>query len=428
MSSSPVLAVPVESGALARPGLLELFEQVADPRAARGVRHAFAGLLAVALAAVVAGARSFTAIGEWVADAEVDALVKLGIVATRRPCEATIRRALIRLDGDVLDRVLGAWMRTRVGTLDGRRVIAIDGKTVRGARAGGNLAPHLLAALDHGLGVVLGQVQIVAKSSEIPAARTLLDAFDLVNAVVTADALHTQKDTATYITARGRHYVLTVKGNQPSLFARCKKLPWAKIRAVSDLDRGHGRRVRRTIKVAAAPDLLDFPGAVQVAQLRRTRNTAGKQSVEVVYIITSMPSSDASPTQIATWVQGHWGIENRLHWVRDVLYDEDRSTVRTGHAPRVMATLRSTAISLLRLNGTTSIAAATRHHARDSHRPTELLLTCGNTTLPRPWVAGRGRTVHVRRRGRVDDEGSRGRTRHQRRGPGRDRGERRRAP
>jgi len=114
----------------------------------------------------------------------------------------------------------------------------------------------------------------------------------------------------------------------------------------------------------------------RVAQLRRTRTIAGKKTVEVAYIITSMPSTQASPVQIATWVQGHWGIENRLPWVRDVVFDEDRSTVRTRNAPRVMATLRSTAIGLLRLAGITDIARATRHHARDPHRPAQLLLTC----------------------------------------------------
>jgi len=376
MSSSLPTTVSVEPGALSRPGLLELLEQVTDPRARRGVRHRFAPVLAVALAAVVAGARSFTAIGEWVADADARVLARLGIGGARRPCEATTRRALTRVDAELLDAVVGAWMRTRVGLLGGRRVIAVDGKTVRGAKAAGKVAPHLVAALDHTLGVVLGQVQVDAKSNEIPALRTLLEVFDLVGAVVTADAMHTQTTTAAYITGRGGHYVFTVKANQRGLFVRCKALPWAKIRTATSLDRGHGRRVRRTIKVAAAPALLDFTGAVQVAQIRRTRTVAGRKSVEVVYVITSIPTTDASPTQIAAWVQGHWAIENRLHWVRDVVYDEDRSAVRTGHAPRVMAILRSTAISVLRLAGATSIAAATRHHARDAARPVELLLTC----------------------------------------------------
>jgi predicted transposase YbfD/YdcC len=247
-----------------------------------------------------------TAIGEWVADGDAGVLARVGIGGARRPCEATLRRVLTRLDGEVLDAVVGAWMRTRVGLIGGRRVIAIDGKTIRGARAAGHVAPHLVAALDHTLGVVLGQVQVAAKSNEIPALRTLLAVFDLVGAVITADAMHTQTTTAAYITDRGGHYVFTVKANQRSLFARCKALPWAEIRAATSLDRGHGRRVRRTIKVVAAPDLLNFAGAVQVAQIRRTRTIAGKKSVEVVYVITSMPSTTASPTQIAAWVQGHW--------------------------------------------------------------------------------------------------------------------------
>jgi predicted transposase YbfD/YdcC len=119
-----------------------------------------------------------------------------------------------------------------------------------------------------------------------------------------------------------------------------------------------------------------FLWAIEVAWDRAARTLAGKKSVEVVYVITSLASTQASPAQIAAWVQGHWGIENKLHWVRDVVYDEDRPSVRTGQAPRVMAILRSTAISVLRLTGASSIAAGTRHHARNPARPVQLLLTC----------------------------------------------------
>ena len=374
MTSSPAAPVRVEqTEGLARPTFLSLLEQVPDPRRRRGVRHRLAVILAVGLAAVIAGSRSFAAIGEWVGDVGEDVLAELG---GGRPSEATIRRAFTAVDGDRLDGLIGTWMRTRVGTLAGRLVIAIDGKTVRGAKAAGSIAPHLVAALDHTAGVVLGQVQVALKSNEIPALRDLLDAFDLFNRVITADAMHTQTATAIYIVGRGGQYVFTVKANQPGLYRRCKALPWAQIRSTTSTDRTHGRQVRRTIKVTAAPEILDFPHAVQVAQLRRTRTVKGKKSVEVVYIITSMTSTEASPTQIATWVQGHWGIENKLHWVRDVVYDEDRSTVRTANAPRVMATLRSTAISLIRLSGTNDIAKTTRHHARDPARPAKLLLTC----------------------------------------------------
>ena len=275
--------------------------------------------------------------------------------------------------------MIGAWMWTRTRVAQGRRVIAVDGKTVRGARTRGPAAqdpPHLVAAFDHTAGAVLGQVAVTAKSNEIPAARTLLALFDLTGAVVTLDAMHTQTDTAQAIIDAGGDDVLTVKNNQPNLYAACKKLPWAQVPAHSTRAIGHGRRARRTIKVVTMPTWITFTGAKQVAQIRRTVTRRGRKSVEVVYVITSADHRAAPPLTHAAWVQDHWGIENQLHWVRDVSYDEDRSQVRTGNAPRVMATIRNAAISLLRLTGWTNMTAGLRHHARDPQRPINLLLTC----------------------------------------------------
>jgi predicted transposase YbfD/YdcC len=353
--------------------LLDLLAQVPDPRKRRGRRHALAGLLAVGIAAVIAGSRSFAAIGQWAADAGPEALAALG--AARGPAEeSTFRRAFALVSADVLDRVLGAWLHTRAVLAGGRLVIAIDGKTVRGAKDKNGKAPHLVAALAHGIGAVLGQVAVDAKSNEIPAVRELLKAFtDLAGAVVTIDAMHTQHDTAQAILGRGADYVMTVKANMPTLYRQLKKLPWAAVPAVSAVSTGHGRRARRTIRAALAPAWIGFDGAAQVAQLRRTVTANGKKTVEVVYLITS--DRDAGPDTLAAWVRSHWEIENRLHWVRDVTYQEDKSLVRTGNAPRVMATLRSLAISLLRLDGNTNIAAANRHHARDPQRTLKLLQT-----------------------------------------------------
>ena len=112
---------------------------------------------------------------------------------------------------------------------------------------------------------------------------------------------------------------------------------------------GHGRRARRTIKAVLAPAWVEFDGAAQVAQLRRTVTKKGRKTVEVVYLITS--DRHADPAALAAGVRSHQEIENKLHWVRDVTYQEDKSLVRTGNAPRVMATLRSLAISILRLDG-----------------------------------------------------------------------------
>jgi predicted transposase YbfD/YdcC len=164
---------------------------------------------------------------------------------------------------------------------------------------------------------------------------------------------------------------MTVKGNMPTLYRQLKKLPWSRIPSVSSVSTGHGRRARRTIKAALAPAWIGFAGAAQVAQLRRTVVMKGKKTVEVACLITS--DRDADPAALAAWVRGHREIENKLHWVRDVTYQEDKSQVRTGNAPRVMATLRSLAISILRLDGHSNIAAANRHHARDPQRTLKLL-------------------------------------------------------
>jgi predicted transposase YbfD/YdcC len=366
MTSSPIPAARSQY-------LLGLLAQVPDPRKRRGRRHPLAGLLAVGIAAVIAGSRSFAAIGQWAADAGPEVLAVLG--AVRGPAEeSTFRRAFALVSPDVLDRVLGAWLYTRAVQAGGRLVIAVDGKTVRGARNKEAKAPHLVAALAHGIGAVLGQVAVDAKSNEIPAVRDLLKAFaSLAGAVITIDAMHTQSDTAQVITGRQADYVMTVKGNMPALYKRLKKLPWAAVPAFSAVSTDHGRRARRTIKVALVPAWIGFDGAAQVAQLRRTVTKKGRKTVEVVYLITS--DRDADPVTLAAWVRGHWEIENRLHWVRDVTYQEDKSLVRTGNAPRVMASLRSLAISLLRIDGHSNIAAANRHHARDPRRTLKLLQT-----------------------------------------------------
>jgi predicted transposase YbfD/YdcC len=144
--------------------------------------------------------------------------------------------------------------------------------------------------------------------------RELLKAFaSLAAAVITIDAMHTQSDTAHVILGRGADYVMTVKANMPTLYRQLKKLPWARIPAISAVSTDHGRRARRTIKAVLAPAWIGFDGAARVAQLRRTVTKSGKKTVEVVYLITS--DRDADPAALAAWVRSHWEIEDRLHWI-----------------------------------------------------------------------------------------------------------------
>jgi predicted transposase YbfD/YdcC len=387
VSSSPTLSVVDDSDPLlgelaevppAPDGLLEALARVPDPRKPRGIRHGLPGVLAVALAAVVAGARSFVAIAEWAADATPQARSQLG-VAGKVASESTIRRCLQRLAPDDLDELIGAWMWLRTSTIGGRRVIAFDGKTLRGARdAAGNLT-HLLAGLCQRTGTVLAQLAVGVKTNEIPLLTKLLDTIDITGAVITADALHCQRGTAEHIVGRGGHYIFTVKDNQRKLRKQLKDLPWKQIPVLdSSIEHGHGRTAKRVLKATEIAAGIAFPHAVQVLQLTRTvtqRKTSNKHT-EVVYAVTSLSVTDATPAQVAGWLRGHWAIENRLHWVRDVTFAEDHSQTRTGGGPQVMATLRNTALSLLRLEGQANIAKALRHNARDPHRPIKLLLSC----------------------------------------------------
>jgi len=259
-----LLAV-VEPFADDRVGLLTVLAQIPDPRKARGIRHQFQAVLALAVCAVLAGARSYVAIGEWAADADVLTLSEVG-AGTVVPCETTFRRTLQSLDADVLDDRLGAWAGERTRPAAGsRRRVGVDGKTLRGSACDGAPGRHLLAALDHTHGVVLGQVDVQAKTNELPLFSTLLDRIELTDAIVTADAIHAQRAHAEYLVEqRQAHYVLTVKRNQPHLHDQLKALPWAQIPTGYDArERGHGRDEWRTLKVTALAAGLDFPHAVQ---------------------------------------------------------------------------------------------------------------------------------------------------------------------
>ena len=285
------------------------------------------------------------------------------------------------LDADALDDRLGAWAAARASPPStGRRRVAVDGKTLRGSATTDQPGRHLLTALDHAHGVVLGQVEVATKTNEIPMFRRLLDRIDIAGAIITADALHAQRAHADYLLDQRRaHYVLTVKRNQPHLHAQLSALPWRQVPVAHEArERGHGRAEWRTVKLTAVVAGLGFPHAAQAIQIIRRRRPLGdkKWSTETVYAITSLTATQASPTELAQVIRGHWGIEDRLHWVRDVTYDEDRSQVRTANGPRVMASLRNAAITALRLTGATNIAAALRHQARQTHRPLQTIKTC----------------------------------------------------
>jgi predicted transposase YbfD/YdcC len=365
--------------------LLDDLATIADPRQRRGRRHALGTVLAVAVAAVLAGARSLVAIGEWAADAPQPVLAALGVRhdplhrVWRPPGEATVRRVLARVDPDALDLVIGRWLANQQPPQPRpwwRRAVAVDGKTLRGSGHYGNPRVHLLAAMDHATHAVLAQTDVDGRTNEIARLRPLLDGLDLTNTVVTADALHTQREHAEWlVTHKHAAYVLIVKANQPTLDQQLRQLPWRNIPVADHTrDRGHGRAELRRLQVTTIAG-LDFPHATQAIRITRRVRALGSRCwrTVTVYAVTSLTAAQAHPAQLADWIRGHWGIE-ALHHVRDTTFAEDACQVRTGTAPRAMASLRNLAIGILRAQGHRNIAAALRrNNARDATRVLPLL-------------------------------------------------------
>ncbi len=364
--------VPDWNGELAP---VDRLRDLPDPRDRRGRRHSLWSVILVAASAVVAGADSYAAIAQWAARAPQATLARLGTRAVAglgvrvAPSAATIRRVLEAVCPSGLAALTGA------GTA-GAQTAAVDGKKARGSRDGAVPAAHLLAVMTGG-GQVAAQIRVPAKTNEIGGFAALLRPLDLRGVVVTADALHAQRDHARFLVEdKKAHYVLTVKKNQPGLYQRLRRLPWEQVTCCFyDRTRGHGRKDTRVIKVLTIDD-LDFPYARQVARVVRhsTSVKTGGRTRETVYVITSLTSTQASPQRLALIVRGHWGIENRIHYVRDVTFGEDASQIRTGHGPENMATLRNLAIGALRAAGYTNIAQARREMSYDTfNAPLNLL-------------------------------------------------------
>jgi predicted transposase YbfD/YdcC len=364
---------------------LEVLAAVPDPRDPRGRRYPLAALLAIAILAVAAGMRGYAGFATWAATAPQDVLAQLGI-RFRRPSEKTFRTVLSRLDAADLDRRLGAYFTVlaAAGTdTDAVVPVALDGKTLRGALRAGAAATHLVSVFAHRARLVLGQLAVAEKSNEIPCVRALLKLLPRrVRWLVTIDAMHTQVATAKLICKTLRsHYLMIVKSNQANLRARITALPWAQVPVVATDDtRGHGRVETRTLQIVTATRGIGFPYVKQIIRITRERlvTATGQRTVEVVYAICSLPFEHARPSMIADWLRWHWGIENAVHWVRDVTFDEDRHTAHTGNGAQVLATLRNTAINMHRLDGATNIAEACRTTALTAGRRLDLL----NPQLP----------------------------------------------
>ena len=385
-----VVSVPV---AQACAGLLELLGGVSDGRSDQGRDHPVSVVLALVAAAVVAGMRGYTAITGWVSDVPApvlaDLYIRAGALPAGPPSKTTIWRVLTDADADAFDAAVGRWLMGLAGLTAAPGVdgcgdspvlmqVRLDGKTIRGAKDAQGNQRHLLAALagpDAATSVVAAQAEVGAKTNEVPMATAVLGRIDLNNKIVTADALHTVKATAQHIHERGGQFVFPVKENRRALFDALDALAWTDVPvAHRSVDKGHGRLTTRTIQVLPAPPDLPFPHVNQVFLIERyVSDLRGGPISAVAALGVASPKPDqASPANLANYVREQWSIES-LHWIRDTLYQEDKSQIKTRSGPRIMATLRNLAIGALRLAGRTDITEATRWAARRMNRPFTIL-------------------------------------------------------
>jgi predicted transposase YbfD/YdcC len=335
------------------------FADLTDPRVDRTKLHDLLDIVTIAICAVVAGADAWEQIEQF-ARAKQDWLKSFLALPNGIPSHDTIARVFARLDPDEFQRCFLRW----VGALQEateRRVIAIDGKTLRRSfdRAKGKSALHLVHAWATANHLLLGQVAVDEKSNEITAIPELLRMLEVSGAIVTIDAMGCQKEIARIAREEGADYLLALKGNHEHLHGQVVAF-WEeayrrgfKGYGVMTYHRqwnaGHGRfEVRRcwaTSDLSWLEGREEWDGLRSVVFVESERFVGGSLAVEERYYLSSLPADARLLNEAA---RSHWAVENSLHWVLDVTFDEDRSRIRKGGAPENFGLLRRLALCLLK--------------------------------------------------------------------------------
>jgi predicted transposase YbfD/YdcC len=353
---------------------------IPDPRQARGKRLAWPFIWGVIISAMLSQQRTPAAIAQWAQRQASALLAAFRPPHGRVPSESTIRRALQRVDVVALERQFATLNApappTPSPTPSAYLGQAVDGKHVRGAGAQGQ--PTVLVSLvaQHDAQVV-AQTAVAQKRHESQAVPALLAGRDLHGVVITMDAGLSQPTLAAQILAQGGHYLMVVKRNRRQLYDEltwffdtpplpCER-PW---RTATTVNKGHGRlETRRLTCTDDLDDYLTWPGVQQVLrrECERVRLKTGEVTHAVTYALTSLAAHEATAEELAALWRGHWGIENRRHYVRDVTLGEDACQMHVGHAPQALAAVRNALISLLRQAGWQNIAAGLRHYSTSVH-------------------------------------------------------------
>ncbi len=332
---------------------LQYFSELTDPRVERTREHLLEEILLITIAAVLSGADSWNEIEDY-GHAKQAWLQSFLTLPGGIPSQDTFNRVFSRLDPDELERCFLHWVRA-IAKMTSGEVVAIDGKSLRGSRAGSKAMVHMVSAWASRNNLVLGQRRVDEHSNEITAIPKLLDVLELSGTIVTIDAIGCQKPVAQRILDKQAHYILAVKENQTHLRADIldsfHMLPCAAV--ATEVDGGHGRVETRTCSALSDLSLLehaaDWPGLQSLVRIQSERyhKTSGTSERETRYYISSL-GPDAA--QLNRSIRQHWGIENKLHWALDVAFGEDASRKRAGNAAQNFSLITRIALNLLKQN------------------------------------------------------------------------------
>jgi predicted transposase YbfD/YdcC len=339
--------------------LLEHFRELKDPRAEHLLEHRLIDIIGLTICAVICGADTWVDIESFGKSKEAW-LRKFLSLPNGIPSHDTIARLFAALDPEQMQTCFLAWVKT-IAQLSSGEIVAIDGKTLRNSydKGGSKKAIHMVSAWANQNRLVLGQVKVDEKSNEITAIPELLRVLDLHGCIVTIDAMGTQTNIAEQIIAGGGEYVLSLKGNQGNIHADVEQLfTWAEKtnfegiehEYIKTVDSGHGRiDIRRYWLLGNVEHLIDaqrWTGLQRIGVVETERRLPGQEPTkERWYYLVSFAGGIE---RFAAAARDHWGIENQLHWVLDVVFQEDGSRIRKDHAPENLALIRHVALNLLR--------------------------------------------------------------------------------
>lgn len=326
-----------------------------DPRDSQGKRYGYTPLLSCIIYAILKGANTIADIAELAPLYASDCFPR--DAKWRNPKRGCFDYLLGRLSADSITTAVSAHFATSVPQENEKELVHMDGKTIRGTQK-----THILHIVN-GSGILMAQSTIPDKTNEITVAEKVLSKIQLSEKVITADAMHTQKELARFLGFRNAFYFLPVKENQPTLLAECMLFIDVKPKEnFHDFDFGHGRIETRTTELIEAPATVKygFPGAEYVIRITRRREfkKTGKASEEVIYYVSSVPKLTAA--QAHKIAKAHWTIENKLHCVLDITFREDRAQFLNKVRGNALGAFRRIALSILRSLGFQNIAKGRR--------------------------------------------------------------------